>query len=641
MWSLFNKKEDDSEQGGIFDYTSETGEELEPLVFSNQKSQADVVKEVLDEIEKGNKIIFIRGVCGTGKSAIALNLARHFKKTSIVVPIKTLQEQYEYDYAKKKFILKKDKNKLDISIIKGRNNFSCPFMGGHADADDLPCTIELRDKNTEKIKNYVEKNPHVEKTNFSNTSDVRRMSIAPACPYWSPLLPSEVNSKPLQDAKKIKYRAVCGKEFALFQRKKGCQYFDQYESYANSDVLIFNSSKYLIETAIGRKPKTDLEIIDECDEFLDSFANERKINLNKLVMALSNLFPENREQKQAIKEIIFLVNEIILTTQENQKESQDKVQKIGETKMIELISKIINEPYLAENEENNYYNNILEIAKSFEHLLKETYVSFDVVSQDEQQQSLFNQNFSSEKTIYVSLVSINLAQKFKEIIDTNDVLVLMSGTLHSEKVLRDIFGLKDFKVVEAETQMPGTIVKYRTGLEKNCKYANFNNNSVTREDYLKALSACVANSETPALIHVNSFKDLPSKNEIKEFKINNLITREELKELQNQDKTNKRIDKFKKQETDILFTTKCSRGVDFPGDKCKSVILTKYPYPNIQGLFWKILKQEQPEKFMEFYLDKANRELIQKIARAVRFKGDHVLLLSPDVRVLNARLNPL
>jgi len=511
-------------------------------------------------------------------------------------------------------------------------------MGGHADADDLPCSIELREKNTEKIKKYIEQNPHVEKTDFSNISDVRRMSIAPACPYWSPLLPAEVNSKPLQDAKKIKYKAICGKEFALFQRKKGCPYFDQYESYSNSDVLIFNSSKYLIEIAIGRKPKTDLEIIDECDEFLDSFANERKINLNRLVMALSNLFPENREQKQAIKEIIFLANEIILTTQENQKKIQNKVQKIKQTKVIELISKIINEPYLAETEENNYYNNILETAKSFEHLLDETYVSFDIVNPDEQQQPLFAQTLSKEKTIYVNLVSINLAQKFKEIIDTNNILVLMSGTLHSEQVLKDIFGLENFKVVEAETQMPGTIIKYRTGLEKNCKYENFKNNLVTREQYLKALSTCVANADTPVLIHVNSFNDLPSKSESEQFQINNLITHEELKQLQQQDKSNKRIDKFKKQETDILFTTKCSRGVDFPGDKCKSVILTKYPYPNIKGLFWKILKQEQPDKFMEFYLDKARRELVQKIARAVRFKGDHVLLLSPDVRVLNANL---
>jgi len=66
--------------------------------------------------------------------------------------------------------------------------------------------------------------------------------------------------------------------------------------------------------------------------------------------------------------------------------------------------------------------------------------------------------------------------------------------------------------------------------------------------------------------------------------------------------------------------------------------LTKYPYPNIKSLFWQILKKEQPDKFLEFYLDKARRELLQKIYRALRFKEDHVLLLSPDVRILDAYL---
>jgi hypothetical protein len=42
---------------------------------------------------------------------------------------------------------------------------------------------------------------------------------------------------------------------------------------------------------------------------------------------------------------------------------------------------------------------------------------------------------------------------------------------------------------------------------------------------------------------------------------------------------------------------------------------------------------------MEFYMDKARRELFQKIARGVRFKGDKVNLLSPDIRVLNAKLD--
>jgi len=629
MWSLYERKENEEGEGAnLFNYS---GEKLEPLKFSNGKTQADVVKEILDAINEGNKIIFIKGVCGTGKSAIALNLARHFKKTSIVVPIKSLQSQYEIDYTKKKFIMKTDGNPLKISVIKGRNNFRCPYNGERADDTELPCTIEIKNKNTEQLLKYVEQNPETERENFSEASDVRRMNIAPACPYWAPLMPSEVNPKGLPDVSKKKYEAICGKEYALFCRKSGCGYYDQYKSYKDSDVLIFNSMKYQIECSLGRKPKTDIEIIDECDEFLDSFASEKKINLNRLHSALSNLMPSDQEKRTKVKELLHVINDILFNPPEIE------IQKLKSSPLKGLIDIIIENPNLAEDEELSYYNTVVETARTFEHLLDETYISLNQIKKEDNQKGLFDgKRGSDEDTIMVNLVSINLAQKLQELIDQNKVLILMSGTLHSEQVLKDIFGLEDFKIIEAETEMPGKIHKQRTGMERNCSFANFSNGNITRKMYLKILDMCMANAEPPTLVHVSAFKDLPTEEENAEMKFDNLITRERLRELQSRGNT--AVDDFTSGAEDILFTTKCSRGVDFAGDKCNSIVITKFPYPNIQGLFWRILKKEQPEKFMEFYMDKARRDLHQKIARGVRFKGDKVNLWSPDARVINGKL---
>jgi len=659
MWSLYKKKkvleknissedtppssESPKEEGK--ESFEDDGDKLEPLLFSNGKTQADIVKDILDEIKKGTKIIFIKGVCGTGKSAIALNLARHFKKTSIVVPIKSLQEQYEEDYANTKFILKEDKSKLKISVIKGRANFECPFLGGNADAEDLPCKIEIRDKNRDRIMSYLDQNPEVNKLDFSSLEDVRRLSIAPACPYWSPLFPADIKSKTLEKAEKLRYSSISGKDYCLYKRQKGCGYYDQYSAYANADVMIFNSQKYILELALGRKPKTELDIVDECDEFLDSFANERSINLSRLSNALSNLFTDSMEKRQVVKEMIFAINSIIF-------DSQDiEIEKIENTDIIKLIKSIIDNPYLAEDEEENYYNRVFEIAKEFEPFLEETYISTSKRKYFKQQEgegkqsvlfdkqgdgflgNLFGKKQDNEQ-VYLTLVTINLAKRFEELLKSTQSLVLMSGTLHSEQVLRDIFGLKDFKIIEAEVQNPGTIVKYRTGLEKNCKYENFKLGLVSRQSYLKALSCCVENAEKPVLIHVNSFDDLPSEIEKEEFNLHNLISKEKLKEIQ--EKPREWVDNFKKGKINVLFTTKCSRGVDFPGKTCNSIVITKYPYPNIQELFWKILRKERPNEYSEFYWDKARRDLVQKIARGVRFKGDHVLLLSPDSRVLEA-----
>ncbi|HLA23550.1 MAG TPA: DEAD/DEAH box helicase family protein, partial [Candidatus Nanoarchaeia archaeon] len=71
---------------------------LKPLKFSNGKTQEDIVNEVLSSIKSGEKVIFIRGMCGTGKSAIALNIASKLGKSSIIVPGKALQKQYKNDY---------------------------------------------------------------------------------------------------------------------------------------------------------------------------------------------------------------------------------------------------------------------------------------------------------------------------------------------------------------------------------------------------------------------------------------------------------------------------------------------------------------------------------------------------------------
>jgi Rad3-related DNA helicase len=615
MWSLYKKK-DDSE--GILSYGVD---KLEPLKFSNGKTQADVVKEILDSIAKGNKLIFIKGVCGTGKSCIALNLARHFKKTSIVVPIKSLQEQYEKDYTIDKFILKKDNKKMKISMIKGRNNFNCPFSGERADDPMLPCTIQILEKNIEQLNNYISMNDSVDSKNILGIDDIRRMSVAPACPYWSPLLPSKMSNRVLEKAKKKTYETINSSEYALFKRNKGCGYYDQYDSYIDSDVLIFNSQKYILESLMGRKPKTDLEIIDECDEFLDDFASEKKINLNRLLFALSSVIPKNNEDKEEIKSLMTKTNYLLFDF------SLDGIEKLEKTKASDLIHQILKNPYLAEEDEDNYYNRVFEYAKEFEEFLEETYISFEKTFK-----------LGEKENAYLTLVTINLERKFDALVKQNKVIVLMSGTLHSEQVLKDIFGIKDFKVIEAETISPGTITKARTGLEINCKMENFKSGLITRRDYLKAFEACITKAKTPILVHVNSFEDLPTELEKAEYKIINIISRERLLELQKNDKSNNEVDKFKSGEVDILFTTKCSRGVDFPGNQCNSIVLTKYPYPNIKSPFWQILQREHKGKYSEFYFDKARRELLQKVYRGVRFKDDHVLLFSPDIRVLDARI---
>tara|TARA_Y100000310_G_scaffold339111_1_gene430793 strand:- start:1401 stop:3299 length:1899 start_codon:yes stop_codon:yes gene_type:complete len=631
MWSLY-----------------ENGNKLEPLVFSNGKSQEDIVNEIISATEEGFKIIFIRGICGSGKSAIALNLAKHFGKTSIVVPIKSLQEQYIKDYTEKKYVLK-DEKKLKISSILGRKNFECKFLNDtpaqrvikekdsklsdifsgvkpiheedtSADNKFLPCKIEIKDNNSAVIRDYIKQNPAIKNTNFSSIHEVKRMSIAPVCPYWSPILPKEFDIKKFQDAKKLNYTGLNNIGFTIFQRKPGCKFYEQYNAYTDSDVIIFNSLKYKLESLMDRKPETELEIIDECDEFLDSFANQERINLNRLSFALNTIFSDSTDTKKILEDLTDITNTI-----KRKYEETNEIQELRGTIIEDLIRTLLsNNDFLeaVEVDESNYLYHVNEIATIFQDFLDETYFSVEKIDND----------------LTISLITTNLEKRFKELVDKNKIIVMMSGTIHTESVLRSIYGLDNFKIIDAEINTQGMLNKLRNGYEVDCKYANFKSGKITRERFLKIFSKTVESSKPPTLVHLTSFNDLPT--ELEKQSLNLVLpTQLEVKNDQKKDPTGTRIQEFKDKKFPVLYTTRCNRGIDFPGDTCNSIIVSRFPYPNISSLFWKILKKTNPQNFMSFYMDKAKRELTQKIYRGLRSKEDRVYLLSPDIRVLSFNLS--
>ena len=616
----------------------EKDKNLKPLKFSNGKTQEDVVNEILDAINQGYKTIFIKGVCGTGKSAIALNLAKNFSKSSIIVPIINLQNQYNEDYTNKKYLLKNDGGKLKISVILGRSNYECPFMKGNkmpgkinyqlsqftdipekeidetCDNPHIPCKIEIKEKNMKTIRQYLKRNPRIKWPEFKELKEVKRMSIAPICPYWSPVVPSEIDLD-MDDAKRKRYAGLRGKQFDIYSRKPGCGYYNQFNSYADSDVLIFNSAKYVLETLMDRKPSTDIEIIDECDEFLDNLANSEEINLNRLGHALSILHSENENVMSTINNIGIATKLVLNSPKTQQYISKEEILPIKETKIDDLLRYFLDNDLMnsVECDEENYCYHCDEIAKTFEDFLDEAYVSF----------------YKDDRDIVAKITTISLEKKFSKLLEKNKTFVMMSGTVHSEKVLKDLYGIRNFKIIEAETKMPGKITKGYTGLEINCKHDNFKNGIITREQYLHALNQSIISSKKPTLVHVIAIKDLPTREEAEMYRLS-IMTKEEFEKVK-ADKS--LIKKFKDGDIKILYSTQCNRGVDFPGETCNSIVLTKYPYPAVNSDFWTILKREKPEYHKEVYLDKADREFLQKIYRGLRSNNDHIYLYSPDIRV--------
>ncbi len=596
---------------------------LPPLQFSNGKTQQDVVEEVIASIKEGQKIIFIHGVCGSGKSALALNIAKEVGKASIVVPVKYLQSQYEEDYEKKLCVKKENGEKLKIKVLTGRNNHPCLYNPS-SKADDmlLPCTIPIVQKNMDLISVYVDKNPLIKKEEIDSIDDVRRLSVAPACPYWSPIIGNDwFGEYPLKDAKKHEYLGLNNKKFTLYERKGGCSYYRQFIAYKDADVLIFNAKKYELENVMERKPATDVEIIDECDEFLDNLGNEKRVSLTFFAERVADIGKtcKDAEMKVLLSELYAAVDTVLKSRWLKNLVEENELVKLADTKLLELFNLIASNEQLLEYEDFEY---IFAVAKHFEHMVDATYVQFEV----------------RKNQVIAHVVNVNLEKKMKDFLDKNKVFVMMSGTLHSKKVLKDIFGIREFKVIEAEGKHLGKATHVRTGKEKNCRYREFESGRVTREEYVRALDAAIQLAKPPILVHVNSFQDLPTETEKEKWNLS-VMSQEKLREQQEKYKSGQLLQWFKEGKIKVLYSTKCNRGVDLPGEMCNAIVLTKYPFPSMSSLFWRVLKESKPDDCMEFYFDKARREFLQRIYRGLRSKEDTVQILSPDLKVMQSKLD--
>ena len=351
---------------------------LPPLTYSNGKTQVTVVEEILQAIQDGHRIIFVHGKCGSGKSLIGLELARRLGRASIVVPVKYLQKQYEHDYTKNIFLKKENGERLSITLLTGRNNHQCLYDSTKtADYPLLPCSIEIKKENLELLDKYLEENPFVDVEDFEHPDDIRRISVAAACPFWSPVINKDWfgDDYGLKDSQQLDYEGLRGRQFAYFKRKPGCTYYEQFMSYITSDVLVFNSKKYELESAMDRKPPTAVEIIDECDEFLDSFGHEKKLNLDMLHFKLDALIGQCKKEdvRDVLKELDHAVQLFLQATTFDTFLAQEKIFSFKQSQAFELLNLFLQHDEVLEYEELEPF---IHIAKYFEHLTAYTYYTY-------------------------------------------------------------------------------------------------------------------------------------------------------------------------------------------------------------------------------------------------------------------------
>ncbi|RLI83896.1 hypothetical protein DRP04_00255 [Archaeoglobales archaeon] len=531
-----------------------------PLKYSNGKTQADVVEDILDAFNSYD-IVLLRGAVGTGKSAIAAHVAALIGggKGIIVVPTKVLEQQYVEDYGGGRFSIILNDEKVRFAHIMGRSNFKCLYRQCSASNPSLPCTCPLTyTTSTGRVKRYS------------------RVDLARRCVHWSPIVGEELTKtygEKLSDAQQIHYLSVRGKK-TMFVRDP-CPFYKQFLYYAGDNIILMNMSIWEAETFNGRKPLTNIEIIDEGDLWLDSLTFERAISI-KTIMRLIDLYEDDEDVIRKLEEL--LVN------------------------LTELLHKY-----------DGYLGTITDDWREF---LEEYCDTFDEIGREARIEPLLKVG-----RVYMSVDSGWERVRFfvpdlKSVLKSTlercaKKILLMSATFQPFDVLKDVYGIDDIGIVEGETRFPGTVFLKRTGKESYVSHKRWQNEEF-RKKYHKCLDEILKKAKRPLLVHVHAKKYLPDNVKLDCLKDASVF----------------------REEFDEVWSTIAKRGLDLRGDRCRSICILKYPFPDLSdGMLQAIRLLLGDDAFFRYYRDKADRELIQQIGRAVRSKDDWVEVWSPDLTV--------
>jgi Rad3-related DNA helicase len=94
-----------------------------------REGQRETIEQARDAFAAGKRFVVVEAPTGSGKSAVAVTLAREASSAFVVTAQKVLQDQYVRDFP-------------DLAIMKGRSNYPCLVMP--TNAASAPCIVGKR-----------------------------------------------------------------------------------------------------------------------------------------------------------------------------------------------------------------------------------------------------------------------------------------------------------------------------------------------------------------------------------------------------------------------------------------------------------------------------------------------------------------
>ncbi|GEM_PF-3746808 len=545
------------------------GNIVEPRVVGG-KSQIELAEDIARALRK-HKFVIFESAPGSGKSLIALYACYLLNAKKIIInsgPYRALQVQYANDYGGGKFIIGEEPYRF--GIIWGRQNHKC-IIKPSLTCQECECLLSR---------------------GLGKRGEL--------CIYYNPPTTSKyrINGEVVASWTSVSSEGD-GHTWHLYARDGHiCPYFKQFKAYAECNVIVLNSWMWLIETLNERKVKADVEIIDEFDIVFQQYHPKFSISIDELKL-LKDIIEESTtgsikfELLGKIRRLRYYLKKIV--------KKDDWAWWFSE--LSSIVSTL--QPLLVDNVDDPDIANLLNIARKIQHVVN-NFDSYEII-----------QKFSENRIVIINAEPRRWFRKLLQLSASR--IILMSATPLPENLLRSFYGINDYEWIIGEKKLPGKI--YLGGTFST--YISGKLLKIGKKDHIDEFVKELI--ETIDLARIDGY----------EPRLIIPVSEEHVKYIQQYrgievDCDGSKLEKFRKGEIKELATTRAFRGIDLPGDKLRSIVLTKCPFPDLSDDYWQVLKRKLGKLFDEYYHEFSKNNLLQVIARGLRETNDWIWLYSPD-----------
>ncbi|MBP1448852.1 MAG: hypothetical protein JZD41_02380 [Thermoproteus sp.] len=290
------------------------GKEVAPR--EGQKEDAERIYNALVE----NKNVVLSEWPGFGKTlAVLVSIANYLSDVNpngyvVIITPNKLSSKYWYTEAGDKFtIYKPNGSILKIAHLAGKSSFDC-FLNDKVKANDPRIICNQTISFYEKIRN---------------------------CKYYAPIIRNKDRFSMINDVTEVReYLSINGKAF-VFRRSSGvCDYYNQFFSIPEADVVVMNISMFLQMFSMGTLPKPAVLVIDEFDVY--GFNMIRSIKIDD---ALFDDLKKYAKDKKLMERIIALERTIMSAVSLGEKIDYKHVRDSAYA-VLQLINAIMNIAYV-------------------------------------------------------------------------------------------------------------------------------------------------------------------------------------------------------------------------------------------------------------------------------------------------------